>query len=261
LREKLAEMMLKYTEQHPDIIRLKAAIDKLEADLPAKPGSKNPLSPSGGSISSAEETVIGNMYTRQRVELKQAIKALEGDIAKIKGEIAVYQARVEEAPTLSQEILILQRDYDNMRQSYHSLLNRRLEAEIAANMEKKQKGEQFIIIDEARMPKLPVSPKMPKLFLATVAGGFFLGGVLVFLIETIDLSVRRIDMLESEIGLPVLTMVPQIFTSKERRRHRMAMAATTLSILVAIALTGAFAMLVFLGFEPTLELIGYYLEA
>ena len=65
----------------------------------------------------------------------------------------------------------LTRDYNNILESYKSLLNRKLEAEIAVNMEKKQKGEQFRIIDSAKMPEKPISPNMKKLFLLFVALG------------------------------------------------------------------------------------------
>jgi hypothetical protein len=89
----------------------------------------------------------------------------------------------------------------------------------------------------------------------TVVVGLGLGAGLIFLLETMDTSVRRLDKLEDEIGLPVLAMVPRIFTSKDRKRHRMVVATTTVSIVVALALTAAFAVLVFHGVEPALDLM------
>ena len=233
LRERLSEMMLKYTEQHPDVIRLKVSIERLESELAAKPDPNTAQPPTLSSSSSPEGANIGSMYIRQRIELSGTIKALEADIAKLKQSLGTYQQRVEETSKYGQELMNLQRDYDNMRQSYNSLLNRKLEAEIAVNMEKKQKGEQFMIIDMARIPQIPVSPKMPKIFMITFAAGLGLGAALIFLLEMTDVSVRRIDKLEEEIGLPVLTMVPRIFTSKDRKRHRLVLAATTVSIVVA----------------------------
>jgi hypothetical protein len=56
-------------------------------------------------------------------------------------------------------------------------------------------------------------------------------------------------------------MVPRIFTSGDRKRHRMVMAATTVSIVVALALAAAFAVLVFQGVEPTLDLVRHYARA
>jgi hypothetical protein len=56
-------------------------------------------------------------------------------------------------------------------------------------------------------------------------------------------------------------MVPRIFSAKDRNRHRLRLAATTVSIAFAVALTAAFAMLVFNGIEPTLELVRQYAKA
>jgi polysaccharide chain length determinant protein (PEP-CTERM system associated) len=261
LRERLSEMMSRYTEQHPDVIRLKALIEKLESEFAARPNPKSAQSPKISSDSSPEGGNIGSMHIRQRIELSGAIKAAEADIAKIKQAIGVYQKRVEETSKYGQELINLQRDYDNMRHSYNSLLNRKLEADIAVNMEKMQKGEQFVVIDAARLPQKPVYPNLNKLFASTIAVGLGLGAGLIFLLEMLDVSVRRLDKLEEDIGLPVLTMVPRIFTLKDRKRHRLVLAVTTVSIIFALVLAGAFAMLVFHGVEPTLELVSYYAGA
>jgi 2-hydroxychromene-2-carboxylate isomerase len=122
-------------------------------------------------------------------------------------------------------------------------------------MEMKQKGEQFQVIDTARLPEKPVSPDMPKLFMITVVAGLGLGAGLIFLLETMDTSVRRLDRLEEDIGLPVLAMVPRIFTAEDRVRHRMLLAATTASVVFALALTVAFAVLIFHGVEPAVDLV------
>ena len=66
---------------------------------------------------------------------------------------------------------VVEAGYNDIQESYSSLLSRKLEAEISVNMERKQKGEQFRIIDAARLPQKPVSPDMRKLFLLTVALG------------------------------------------------------------------------------------------
>ena len=134
-------------------------------------------------------------------------------------------------------------------------MNRKIEADIGVNMEKKQKGEQFQVIDVARLPQKPVSPDLPKLFMITVVVGLGLGAAFIFLLETMDTSVRRLDKLEEEISLPVLAMIPRIFTAEDSRRNRRVMAATTASIVVALALAAGFAVLVFNGVESTLDLV------
>jgi hypothetical protein len=64
-----------------------------------------------------------------------------------------------------------------------------------------------------------------------------------------------LEKLEEETGLPVLAMVPRIFSARDRRRHRLVTAATVVSICIALVLTGALALLSFKGVEPTLALV------
>jgi len=255
LKERLAGLQASYTDQHPDVVRLKARIKRLEKEQATSLSTAEREFDGGEPTRRYASTQLNSETIRQKTGLLGAIRALEAEIVRISQEIRDYQRRVEATPRREQELLTIKRDYDNIRASYGSLLNRKLEADIAVNMEIKQKGEQFQVLDAARLPEKPVSPNMPKLFLITMAAGLGLGAGLIFLLEAMDTSVRRFDKLEENIGLPVLAMVPRIFTSKDRKRHRMMLAATTVSIAFALVLMAAFAVLVFHGVEPTLDLM------
>ncbi len=257
LQDRLALMKDSYTDQHPDVLRLKARIERRAKEQPAESTAEGDGS-AGRSLSAAKPY---REAERQKFVLLGSIGALQDDIARLNQSIREYQRRIEIIPKREQELLTLRRDYDNIRASYNSLSNRKLEADIAVNMEKKQKGEQFYVIDVAQVPEKPISPNLIKLFQITVAAGLAFGAGLIFLLEFMDNTVRRLDKLEEEIGMPVLAMMPRIFTSKDRRRHRMVMAATTVSIVVALALAAALAVLVFHGVEPTLDLVRHYAKA
>ena len=261
IRDKLAGLRASYTDQHPDVVRLKARFDRLQKEQASAPPASGKAADDGGTTGRYASAQLNAETARQKTVLLGAIRALEGEIARTNQELRDYQRRVEVTPRREQELLTIKRDYDNIRASYSSLLNRKIETDIGVNMEKKQKGEQFQVIDAARLPQKPVFPDLPKLFMITVAAGLGLGAGLILLLETMDTTVRHLDNLEEEIGLPVLAMMPRIFTSKDRERHRMVMAATTVSIVVALVLTAAFAMLVFNGVEPTLDLVRFYARA
>ena len=255
LKDKLAGLRASYTDQHPDVVRLKTRIDRLEKEQASAPPAPDKEGEGGGTTGRYASAQLNAETTRQKTVILGSIRALEAEIARGNQEIRDHQRRIEATPRREQELLTIKRDYENIKASYSSLLNRKLEADIGVNMEKKQKGEQFQVIDVARLPQKPVSPDLPKLFMITIVAGLGLGAGFIFLLETMDTSVRRLDKLEEEIGLPVLAMVPRIFTSEDRKRHRMVVAATTVSIVVALALTAAFAVLVFHGVEPTLDLV------
>lgn len=249
LRDKLANLRASYTEQHPDVVRLKTKIEKIEKGQRAAETQKGGAP--GGGYAAAQ---LNAELVRQKTILLGTISALENDIARLNQEIREYKRRVEIIPKREQELLTLKRDYENIRGSYDSLLNRKLEAGIGVNLEKKQKGEQFQIIDVAHMPEKPVFPDLPKLFLTTLFAGLGLGVALSFLAEMMDNSVRRLDNLEEDIGLPVLTTIPRIFSPQDKARHRFRAIATAVSLAAALILTSAFGVLALNGVDSTLEI-------
>jgi hypothetical protein len=212
------------------------------------------VQPSGRPIGSSPSSPY-NDQIRQRTELTLEIRNLNSDIAKVRRDIQEYQRRVENTPKREEELLSLQRDYDNIQESYNSLLNRQLEAQIAVNMEKKQKGEQFQIIDRAQVPRNPVSPDMRMLFLITIALGLGTGGGLIFLIDFFDSSFRRSEDIEQKLGIPLLATIPRIYLSADFRRKRVRKVMTAFSLFVTACLFGSFAVLIFIGPEPAIELV------
>jgi capsular polysaccharide biosynthesis protein len=203
--------------------------------------------------------ILGEQIRRQR-EIKTEIMDLEEDIRKLKNEIRIYQQRIERTPKREEELLTLNRDYQNIRQSYSSLLNRKLEAEVAVNMEKKQKGEQFSILFSAEVPRGPVSPNLKILFILAVMGAASIGFGLIFLLDYFDTSLKDPGEFESELGVDVLALIPKIYQKKDFRFKRLNQLLTAVSILVAACLFTGFAVLVFLGVEPTMEIVRPYME-
>ena len=159
---------------------------------------------------------------RQRVEIRGEIKNIGIDIEQLKHQLKEYQERVERTPQREQELMTLKRDYENNQESYNSLLNRKLESEIAVNMEKKQKGEQFRIIDHAALPRKPVSPDMRKMFMLSLAAGLGFGAGLIFLLDFMNSSLKQPKDYESELGLAVLATIPKLLSPKDRilRQHQ-----------------------------------------
>src|SRR4030067_3195480 len=102
------------------------------------------------------------------------------------------------------------RDYQNTRDNYQNLLNKKLDAQLAESLEKRQKGEQFRILDPANLPAKPFKPDPKKIVLIGLALGVASSVGLVFLLEYIDASFRKPDDIYAVIGIPVLASVPRI---------------------------------------------------
>ena len=205
-------LLLRYTEKHPDVKKLKRIIEKLKKDREAAMEMEEEQ-PSA----ELEEDILPDMgwdpvapLKAQRAQLVVEANNIQAEVSAIQEKMKIYQQRVEDTPKRELELQSLRRDYGNIQDIYNSLLDRKLEAELSVNMEKKQKGEQFRILDYARLPEKPISPNVKMMFLLSVAGGLGLGGGVLFLKELLSFSViRRDDQIETELGLPILASIPR----------------------------------------------------
>ena len=251
LRNQLRTLSSKYTKQHPDIIKIKKRIGILKKELSDE--AKN----SGNN----NQTTSNNYGRRAQIlRVKKEIGLIKKEIKKLIYQIKVYKIRIENTPKRELELLSLNRDYQNMMDSYNSLLNRKLEAAIAVNMERKQKGEQFRVVDSAKIPQTPVKPDLKKIFLLFIAAGLGIGGGIVFLLEFVKKSFLRPEDIESQLDLPVFVTIPKINFSGKNILRRVNFILTVLSILFALLLTTVFAMVSFIGKEKILSLLNKLLN-
>ena len=241
LYRQLNEMKTRYTERHPDIIRLKEQIAEFEAVR-----------------SAGREGQLARMSPEQRAELVEVtneIESFHSDIRDIKKQIQSYRKRVENTPKREQELLSLRRDYQNIQTNYDSLLARKLESELAVNMERKQKGEQFRILDPAQISTTPIEPDMRKLFLIYIGIGLGIGAGLIYIFEFLSTSFKNPDEIEVELDLPVLGTIPHIIQSSSKRWRHIEYGLSICSAFFALVLFGSFAALSFIGVEPTLSVV------
>jgi polysaccharide chain length determinant protein (PEP-CTERM system associated) len=254
LKEELVNLRSRYTERHPDVIRLKNNIAQLEMQT----GKESEI----GSERRAASPKIGLQDRRkmQQNEIRRDIRQQEADIAEMTRQINLYKQRIENTPKREQELFSLNRDYGNIKRSYDSLLQRKLEAEIAVNMEKKQKGEQFRIIDYAIAPQKPISPDMKVLFLLSVAVGLGIGCGLIYLQDLLNTSLKQPRDYETELGLTVLATIPKLVSPGVKMWRQINGALTYCSLVVAVGLTGVFGLLILKGVDPMLEIAKQYIK-
>ena len=127
-------------------------------------------------------------------------------------------------------------------------------------MEKKQKGEQFRIIDYARLPEKPISPDIKKLFLISLALGLGLGGGLIFLLEFFNQVIRSEDQIETEIGLSILTSIPPLSQPGDTMKKGIELAGFCILTFYASAIFIFFALLNSKGIDRTLNFFKTHLN-
>jgi polysaccharide chain length determinant protein (PEP-CTERM system associated) len=244
LKAELASLEAKYTERHPDVIRLRKTIEKLETGNTEEEGaSEQPAPPR----SRAEQALAQEL---RDVELE--VSSLRAEIQQTKEQTAWYQKKVEETPKREQELLSLERDYENLKELYDSLLERKLEAEMAVDMERKQKGEQFRIIDPAKIPDRPIKPNFQRILLMTLVLGLGFGFGLGYLREMLDDSYKYPEEAEQELELPVLVSLPLRYTEREIRSMRLRGALKAASVTTGFVLSVIAVFIAVKGVDATI---------
>jgi polysaccharide chain length determinant protein (PEP-CTERM system associated) len=244
LRQQLASLQGIYTELHPDVVRLKNRILELES----KDTGQNTLNTMLGTSLPAEN--LQNISSpalreavKRRMEVESNISNIQMDVNKINQQIAEYRSRIERTHKREEQLLSLNRDYDNIKQAYNSLLSRKVEADMAFNLQRKNKGQQFRIVDFAKMPERPVSPNMVNLFFLFIAAGLGTGVGIVFIYDFFDQSVRKPEVLQARLSLPVLMVMPTMELTPSRGSRMMDWLNNGLSLLGALVSLGLFACL------------------
>jgi polysaccharide chain length determinant protein (PEP-CTERM system associated) len=235
-RSQLAALSAKYTEQYPEIRRLKVEIPRLEKRIEeVRSGETEDGSAPGGaprpatSPRTASGPLSGSRERDEIIRLRAQTVALDSEIASLKKDregirrsIAELEARVEMAPRREQEMVALSRDYENLKLSYDDLLKKKLDAEVSQNLEKRQKGEQFQILDPADLPQEPFTPNRPRVFGIAFAAALLLGFGGAFGLELLDPTLRKKRDFLQFFQVPVLASIPtfrdEVFEARENRR-------------------------------------------
>jgi uncharacterized protein involved in exopolysaccharide biosynthesis len=207
LEAQLATLRSKYTDDYPDVARIKRDIADLErmAEASVQGGGTAELT----DKTPQEPEQIQNL----RVQIRQYEQMIEDRTAQqdeLHRRIRELQTRLQASPAIEQEYKALTRDYQAALDFYTGLLKGRDQAEMARNLEEQQQGEQFRILDAANLPDRPSFPDRLLFSIGGLGGGLAIGLGLTLLLEMRDTSVRSDKEIEALLRLPVLAVVPTL---------------------------------------------------
>lgn len=219
LKRDLSNAQSKYTESHPDVIDLKRKIEKLEANIKTRQEKLTEDNPATLVLDPTSKRLLAQ-YTDQFNEAQLEVKRLRAEVRNLKEQITLYQKRIEDTPKREQELVLLTRDYDLLKTNYQSLLDKKIQAQMAENLERKQQGEQFKILDPARLPETPIKPDRNKIFLIGAMMGLMAGLGLTWFRESLDRSFHSVSDVEVYLAIPVIATIPNLQEEKKRSAHR-----------------------------------------
>jgi polysaccharide chain length determinant protein (PEP-CTERM system associated) len=242
----LKVLRARFTAEHPDVIRAERLVKELQGRLADERAAAAAAAANAALTPSTEANPAQSAAVRRITGLRSEVAQVARDIAAkelqvngIESEIATYRSRLEAAPIRESEMTELMRDYDTIRGVYTDLLAKREASKVAANLERRQIGEQFRVLDPARRPERPISPNRPMIALAGLGIGLALGLGLIALREVRDTTVHTEAQAVQALGLPVLATVPRMRNTVERRTRVRRLASVSAAALVATAAAAA----------------------
>ena len=225
LRQRIANLESMYTDQHPDLRAARRELSRVEETLRSVADElTRPVTPSPVPVVVAPPKGFSlelNNLRRQLTEIKPRLSSLQREEESLHQRITTYQRRVESAPMREQQITQLTRDYENTKANYEDLLNKKMEAQMSENLEKRQKGEKFQILDPANFPEEPYLPNRPMIIAMGFTGGMGIGIGLALLLEMLFPAYYSLKQVQLQVsGIPIAFAIPHIFSPVERARSR-----------------------------------------
>jgi polysaccharide chain length determinant protein (PEP-CTERM system associated) len=236
LQAKLADLSSRYTDQYPDVVKLKDQIAKtqrLRAQAVANAARSGDASGGQGSSSSSTALIQSNLHANE-VEISNR----EHAIAALQGQIAEYQGRLNEQPATEQQLAELTRGYDQSKANYDDLLKKMNASSMATTMEQAQQGERFTSLDPPSLPVKPDFPNRLKFCGIGLALGIALGLLVAGVFEFFDPRIYSEKDIKAMLPSIVISEIPEVAVpadlAKARKKLRITWAATGLAVFVVM---------------------------
>ncbi len=205
MENRLSNLLLRYTDNYPEVVRLKFEIESLKQRLEDPEMAQRER----GGTRMTSLNPLHQQLQSQIYDVESELSSLEARKRNLQQNISTREQQLQEIPEAQKALAILIQERDSYRAIYNDLLERMTMSEVSTQMEVANKASTFRVIDPAVMPQAPVSPDMLRMLLLAVAGGFGCGLGLVFLIENMDSRIRDVAIF-SDLGVELLAVIPNI---------------------------------------------------
>jgi capsular polysaccharide biosynthesis protein len=135
------------------------------------------------------------------------------------------EQKIEQSPRREQEMISLIRDYENQKKSYDDLQKKKLEADVFQNLEKRQKGTQFQILDPANLPEEPFQPNRKNVMGVSLVLALLLGFGGTIVTEAMDPRLRNVRDFRHLYKVPILGYIPAFQDQRHQREQAVRQAA------------------------------------
>lgn len=217
MEDKRKELLILYTEKHPDVLALDVSIKNLKERV----NSTEDVAP---AESDSESVEFNPVYQEMKVALNSAkieVGVLQAQLEDKKQSAEKLKGFIDVIPEVEAKLTRLNRDYDITRTRYLNLVERRESSRLAESASKSGNDITFRVIEQ---PVVPLSPSGPPRLL------FLAGALLVALGAGLAWSFLRfmlaptyfdVSQLSEKTGLPILGTVSLYLSPQHKSRRRL----------------------------------------
>jgi polysaccharide chain length determinant protein (PEP-CTERM system associated) len=248
MSKRMDELLLTYTEKHPDVIALKDTIKQLQEQKLKELKVQVPK-----DESDKPEAATNPVYQQLRVALGET----EAQLAAVRVRVRNYEERIEKLkklvdtiPQVEAELARLNRDYAINQKNYQAFLSRLESARISQEAEQSSDSVKFKVIEPPRVPVNPSGPNRPLFFSAVLVGGLMSGMGLAILLSLTRPIFDSRKVLENVTGLPVLGSVSMVWNRRQKLRQRISLITFSVAGISLISLYGGIMVLQILDINP-----------
>lgn len=208
LLDEEADLTRRYTDDYPDVVAVRRRIKELRAQIAAAPAPAPSATTSVASTTPSRNDSPGVLQLRAQLRsLEQGIQAKRHEQGVLSSQIRMYQDRISSSPAVLEEYKNITRDYQTAQAFYDDLLKKMNESKMATDLERRQQGEQFSVMDQPNLPDSPTFPKRIVFVGAGFMGGLMLGAMLAAWREYRDTSLRSERDVWAFTKLPTLGVI------------------------------------------------------
>lgn len=216
LNNQLMQLLTKYTEDYPDVVRTKSEIEELRKQIAR--AAQDERTNKSGSATGSETKAINPVYRQIKEDLSRTdteIESLKARLDELIKQQNEGRAMLGRMPKEQEEWTKLQRDRSAYQRVYDELIQKREGARVSKDLEIADKTTRLRVVDPPVMPRTPVSPNRVKLILLGFALGICAGAGAALGLDYLDKSFKNEDEVQKGLHLPVLASIPAIVTDAD----------------------------------------------
>jgi polysaccharide chain length determinant protein (PEP-CTERM system associated) len=236
-QRQLDELLLNYTDKHPEVIALRAMIAQLEEKKRQELRAQKAMR--GNTLTGPLE--LNPVIQRLHIGLNEAeveIASLRVQRTNQENKVNELDKKVDAIPEVEAQLARLNRDYEITKRQYEAL-KERLELARLGERADQGSGKAIRVVDPPAVPRAPAGGRRSLYLTAVLLAGLLGGAGLAFVLNEIRPVFSNSKTLRDAIGLPVLGVVRMKFTPARERELRLQLASFGFAALLLVAGYGA----------------------